>query len=204
MKDIFARNDQHYTKLAFLNWRTDGEDIGNLLVLADGFLSSSILLIKKCLKKNRDKKADKIIFPVLYNANHGIELYLKALTWKLNKLLGNGKKIEGSHDIKQIFSVVKARIIQFGTDNRAKNFKELTKELDFYITELYNKLEEGKGKKNLDFSRYPISSDYMKHFYAREWKNIEIDLVNLLGIYQRIYHNMEDLTAYYYYEEFNL
>lgn len=204
MKDIFARNDQHYTKLAFLNWRTDGEDIGNLLVLADGYLSSSILLIKKCLKKNRDKKADKIIFPVLYNANHGIELYLKALTWKLNELLGNRKKIEGSHDIKQIFSVVKARIIEFGIDHRAKNFKELTKELDFYITELYSKLEEDKGKKNLDFSRYPISSDYMKHFYALEWKNIEIDLVNLLDIYQRIYDNMEDLTAYYYHEEFNL
>ncbi|EZH73663.1 hypothetical protein ATO12_17150 [Aquimarina atlantica] len=204
MKEVFARNDQHYTKLAFLNWRTDGEDISNFLVLADGFLSSSILLLKKCLKKNKDKKADKIIFPILHNANHGIELYLKAITWKLNELLRNGRRIEGGHDIKQIYAVVKARIIEFGIDDKGKDFKEVTKELDFYITELYKKLKDDKGKKNLDFSRYPISNGYMKHFYAGVWENIEVDMINLLEIYQRIYDSLEDLTAYYYHEEFNL
>ena len=42
MKKIFTGNED-FNKTAFLNWRTSKhEDIGNMLVLAEGFLSSAI------------------------------------------------------------------------------------------------------------------------------------------------------------------
>src|SRR5690625_6409664 len=41
-------------------------------------ISPAITMSKKCLSGNEDKKADVLIFPILNNANHGIELYLKS------------------------------------------------------------------------------------------------------------------------------
>ena len=95
MKPIFTGNSD-FEKSAFVNWRTSKhEDIQNMLVLAEGFLSSSIELAKTSLADNSDKKADMLIFPILTNANHGIELYLKSLVWTLNKLLNSQYRIEG-------------------------------------------------------------------------------------------------------------
>ncbi|MGE6355320.1 hypothetical protein ACQKCJ_15740 [Flavobacterium sp. NPDC079362] len=109
MKEIFTRNDD-YDKTAFLNWRTSKQqDVENLIVLAEGYLLSAIQLTKCCLVDNSDKKADILIFPILNNANHGIELYLKALIWTLNKLQKSIKKIEGSHNIKQMLDLVKGK-----------------------------------------------------------------------------------------------
>ncbi|WP_157449626.1 hypothetical protein [Croceitalea dokdonensis] len=80
MKKVFSRHDQIIEKISFVNWRTDGgDDISNMLVLADGYLSSGIELTKRCLDNNKWKEADKLIFPIFHNVNHGIELYLKAL-----------------------------------------------------------------------------------------------------------------------------
>src|SRR5690554_3880476 len=110
MKKIFEGNND-YIKSAFLNWRTSNrEDIGNFLVLADGFLYSSIQLCQICLVDNKDKKADILIFPILHNANHGIELYLKAMIWTLKKLIDGESKIEGNHNIQQMFSTVRSKI----------------------------------------------------------------------------------------------
>ena len=110
MQPIFSRNID-FNKIAFLNWCIEsGEDIRNMLNLAEGYLDSSIALAKHCLDDNDDKKADILIFPILTNANHCIELYLKAMTWTLNKLLNIEKKIEGGHNIKQIFQTVRSKI----------------------------------------------------------------------------------------------
>ena len=84
MKPIFSRNID-FTKIAFLNWRIDdGDDIRNMLNLAEGYLDSSLELAKVCLNDNEDKKADILIFPILSNANHGIELFLKSINWIYN------------------------------------------------------------------------------------------------------------------------
>ena len=113
MDKIFTGN-QDYTKTAFLNWRTSkSEDIGNMLILAEGFLCSAITMSKKCLSGNEDKKADVLIFPILNNANHGIELYLKSLIWTLNKLLNSDKKFEGSHNIQQMYQTVQSKVRKY-------------------------------------------------------------------------------------------
>lgn len=100
MKDIFSYNSD-VNKTAYMNWRTSHHDhIYNMIVIADGFMNSAIMLVEAALIDNSDKKADSLIYPIIFNANHAIELYLKATVWTLNILLDNQQKIEGQHDIR--------------------------------------------------------------------------------------------------------
>ena len=203
MNKIFERNVD-YTKTAFLNWRTSShEDIGNLLVLADGFLSSSAQLCQVCLIDNNDKKADNLIFPILHNANHGIELYLKAMIWTLNRLLENGTKIEEKHNIKQMFSTVRSKIEKYKDNDWSTKFNLQNKGLEEYISELF-KLISGYGKgDNMDFSRYPITNKYEKHFYIDSLDNIEIDLENLRERLINIQESLDERASYFFYQELN-
>lgn len=188
-KKIFERNDD-IDKTAFLNWRTAGhEDIGNMLVLADGFLSSAVELAKKCLENNSDKKADILIFPILHNANHGIELYLKSLIWTLNKLTNSDFKIEGKHNIQQMFQTVQAKIKDCKDNDWLKHFNEQNKNLSEYITELFSHITTVGNKDNMDFSRYPITNKYKNHFYVDSLNNIEIDLENFIQRFEQIPHH---------------
>lgn len=202
MKKLFSRNDQHHSLVSFVNWRTDSDDISNMLVLADGYFSSGIELTQRCLNDNESKEADKLIFPIFHNVNHGIELYLKALIWKINKLLGKPNRIEGKHNIKQIYENAKEKVrLLHGVDG-VKHYDEVTKELRLYIEELYEVIQEHPNQNRIDFSRYPISKGYEQHFYVRKWENIEVDLENLITILREIYEKLDDLTSYYYHEEF--
>lgn len=203
MKKIFEGNED-YHKSAFLNWRTSSrEDIGNLLVLAEGFLDSSIQLTKDCLTDNDDKKADALIFPILHNANHGIELYLKSMIWTLNKLIGKELKIEGNHNIQQMFSTVRAKIKTHKDKDWLKHFDEQNKVLEKYIDELFS-LISGYGKgDNMDFTRYPITNKYENHFYIDQLDNIEIDLENLKDQLIHIKNALDERASYFFYQELN-
>ena len=203
MKNIFKGNDD-YRKSAFLNWRTSSrEDIGNLLVLAEGFLDSAIQLTKDCLADNADKKADALIFPILHNANHGIELYLKAMIWTLNKLIGTELKIEGKHNIQQMFSTVRSKIKTHKDQDCLKHFDEQNNVLENYIEELFN-LISGYGKgDNMDFARYPITDKYENHFYIDQLDNVEIDLENLKEQLIQIKDALDERASYFFYQELN-
>lgn len=74
IKPIFSKNED-FRKIAFLNWRMDSSDIRSLLNLADGYFVSGLELTKQCLDDNSHNRADILIFPILTNINHGIELY---------------------------------------------------------------------------------------------------------------------------------
>lgn len=203
MQPIFSRNND-FNKIAFLNWRIErGEDIRNMLNLAEGYLDSSIALAKHCLDDNKDKKADILIFPILTNANHGIELYLKAMTWTLNKLLNIEKKIEGGHNIKQIFQTVRSKIKLYKGTLSLKEFNASTKELENYINELFDKVEATPKDDKMDFSRYPISNDYDNHFYVDVIGNVEIDLENFVSRFEIIKEKLETMTDFLYYQELN-
>lgn len=90
MKDIFSYNVD-INKTAYMNWRTDKHDhIKNIITVANGFMESSLISAKEVVNNNHSKRADIVIFPILFNANHAIELYLKAITWTLNVLLESG------------------------------------------------------------------------------------------------------------------
>ena len=204
MKDIFSYNIE-IEKNAYLNWRTSHYDqIYNMIVIADGFMSSSILLAEAALNDNQDKKADSIVYPMLFNANHAIELYLKATIWTLNILLKKNQKIEGQHDIQQIFQVLIKRIDEFETDKRnRKQAHNLMEGAKIYINELFDKIADQSGnrkKDNMDFSRYPFKQNYLPHFYITEFDNVVIDLENFMIRFKEIGKNLNLIATYYLYD----
>jgi hypothetical protein len=203
MQPIFSRNPD-YKKIAFLNWRiAEGEDIRNILNLAEGYLEAAIALATVCLQDNEDKKADIYIFPILTNANHGIELYLKGMTWALNKLLAIDRKVEGGHNSKQIFQTVRSKIKEYNGHISLHGFNDSTKELEEYINELFIIIEATAKNDKMDFSRYPITNDYDNHFYVMSIDNVEIDLENFVARFQIIKNHLEEISDFLFYQELN-
>lgn len=203
MKPIFTGNSD-FEKSAFVNWRTSKqEDIQNMMVLAEGFLSSAIELAKASLADNSDKKADMLIFPILTNANLGIELYLKSLVWTLNKLLNSQYKIEGKHNIKQILGTAKAKIKEYKDQDTLNCFNQQTEDLQNYIDELFAKIQATPQKDKMDFSRYPFDEKYSNHFYVDEIGNIEVDLENFVLRFEKILETLDERVSYFFYQELN-
>ncbi len=198
LKPIFSGHND-YNRTAFLNWRMDDSPIQNLLAMANGFMSSSINLAKLCIKDNKDKKADILIFPILTNANHGIELYLKALNWILNQLINSDRKIEGKHNLDQIYRTVKSKIRQIGVKDDIMEFEKETMELKAYLAELVEKVLATPKDDKMDFSRYPFSDKYENHFFVGRIGNVEVDMENLVNRFELIMNNLESLTEFYYY-----
>ena len=201
MKPFFSRNDD-VDKTAFLNWRiSKHKEIKNLINIADGFMLSSIKLAENCLVDNIHKEADILIFPILTNANHGIELYLKALIWTLNEITGSGYRIEGKHNIMQIFQTVNSKIRNYNGQISIDSFNEIMEPLKRYIDELFQKIQATPQDDKMDFSRYPISVKYESHFYVDEVGNVEVDLENLVFQFNEIRSRLDYLANFLYYNE---
>ena len=76
MEKIFSYNVD-IDKTAYMNWRTrPHQPIHDMMIIADGYMKAAIMLAQDCLQDNMDKKADIVVFPILFSANHAIELYL--------------------------------------------------------------------------------------------------------------------------------
>lgn len=79
MEKIFSYNVD-IDKTAYMNWRTrPHQPIHDMMIIADGYMKAAIMLAQDCLQDNMDKKADIVVFPILFSANHAIELYLKSM-----------------------------------------------------------------------------------------------------------------------------
>ena len=204
-KPIFSGNAD-INRNAYLNWRTDVNDkIHNLGVLAEGYMESAVILSVSVLKDNFDKKADALIFPIIFNANHAIELYLKEILWCQYLLLDRKQKIEGGHNIRYLYNAVSNRMddvlkkYPMLTETKS-GFNDLTSNLRFYIEELYDKLmvtdEKGNPVANMDFSRYPFSKDYEEHFYVRETDNVVVDLENFAQRFSELGDDLDSLAGW--------
>lgn len=201
MKSIFTGNID-WNKTAFVNWRMNKHDgIQNMMAMAEGFLSASIELAESSLENNTDKKADMLVFPMLTNANHGIELYLKSLVWILNILLKTEYKIEGKHNIRQILITAKAKIKKYKGTEFLSDFNERTADLQNYIEELTSKIQSTPQQDKMDFSRYPFDQKYENHFYIDDVGNVKIDLENFANRFKNILGSLDDMVSYFYYQE---
>lgn len=204
MKEIFSQGVVE--KTAYLNWRTDRHDhIQNMLVIADGFRDSALLLVKELLNDNRFNRADNIIFPVLFNANHSIEVYLKAICWTQNLLLGNDDTFPKDHNLKGLFNKVVELENKFGHPSDKTRFMDMLSKLESYIDELYGNIERTvKGKNGNDriihditFCRYALSNDLEPQFYINTFDNVMVDLENFLNVFKEIFDNLSSLAMHY-------
>ena len=201
MQPIFSRNVD-VDKIAFLNWRMSPyAEISNLLEMAEGYMVSAISLAKVCLNDNSHKQADILIFPMVTNINHGIELYLKGMIWTLNKIMETDGRIEQGHNIRQLLSTVRSKIAQYNGRISLKGFDEEVGELIGYVNELYTRIGATDKKDRLDFSRYPFDTKYEFHFYVTEMGNVEIDLENFVLRFESIFRKLHDLSSFLYHQE---
>ena len=197
MKEIFSYNSD-IDKTAYLNWRTNPHrHLSNLCVVAEGFMESSLQLIDVSLKDNRDKKADILIYAVLFNVNHSIELYLKSIIWALNLLLYKDERFLTSHDLKSLYCNTIELIKEYEeisdlSDN--PNLFNMFFGLPEYIFELYEKIENGT---RIDFSRYPFDKKFRPHFYIITTENVVVDMENFYKRFKKIGHNLNCLSGYY-------
>jgi len=204
MKDIFSYNND-IEKNAYMNWRTQHYDhIHNMIVIAEGFRDSALLLVKEILEDNSGKRADNLIFPILFNANHSIEVYLKAICWTQNQLLGKNDTFDGNHNLQGLFKKV------VDLENELKNsneqvFHEMLSNLKAYINELYGKIErtaidkKGNNKTlhDITFCRYTLNNDLEPQFYINTFDNVVVDLENFFTVFQDIFDSLDSLSIHY-------
>ena len=203
-KKVFSYNED-IAKCAFMNWRVNNhEPIQNMNVLAEGYFESALLLAKSCLEDNRDKRADTIVFPMLFAVNHGIELYVKSICWSMNILLGYKGSYTENHDIRGIWYTAKQKIREFGFGygREETEFNSMIINLEKYLDELSNTIRMNANINdayhNIDFSRYPINNRKDYHFYLNRYDNVVIDLENFVILFEDIYECLHRLSGYYY------
>ena len=188
-KKIFSENPS-LDNNAFLNWRfTEEDDIENFISMSNSFFDSSIFLLKLCLKDNIDSKADGLIFPILYNLNHAIELKLKALIRILNQSIGVNNIPKNTHNIKQLYHNSFELIKTTNFNISIKSFKENTKIL-------YNYINEISENEMISFTRYPLSNKAEKAHYIISKQNITIDIKQLHEIATKIKDELNNFVDY--------
>ncbi len=189
-------------KTAYLNWRTERYDNAyNFTVLGDGFSQAAIILMDEILKNNSDKKADVLIFPIFYDVDQSIEIYIKAIINVLNELSGNQIENYTKHDIKELYNQMKSRIEKYET--KTSGLEKYLKPLKTYIDELYEKIdykeEKLKSTVHIDFARYPVTTEGTQHFYIRNNDNEVVDIENLKQRYTEAFDCLVGLYDKYSY-----
>ena len=178
-------NASNYKKTAYLNWVIQKDrPIENLKKMADTYFNSAELLLDQCLSDNSDKKADKLIFPILFDIVHGIELYLKSIDSILNIILNRKKTKKLNHKIDVIVkNIIKnlARVKAIKCDSF--NDEEIDRILcamnivKNFISNIYTKTSD------MSFARYPFSTDFKNMFYNSTYEN---ETINMEILYEQL------------------
>lgn len=207
-KPIFSYG-RYSEKTAYMNWRIDpGDQRHNFIAIAGGYMDAGINMAEFCLIDNNRREADELIFPMLFNVDHGIELYLKAIMWTRNLLEGKyTDDYENGHDIAQLLSDTRALLDVWpytDSDHHKKVFDQCTESLQAYIDELYSRLHPkqkgSSGKEQLDFSRYPTSSKHKEeqpYFYVESKENVVVDLENFAKRFSEMKDGLDNICWYF-------
>lgn len=192
---IFSYNS-NIDKNAYMNWRTNSNNTEfNFWIIGKGYFEASIILTKECIENNLDKKADIVIYPILFNAIHGIELYLKSLYIRLAELLEKPQKFAGGHNIKSLLGMVSALVKEIKQNKiEFKKYELLIKDLDEFINEIYEKTDK------MDFARYPMDNNKENYFYVDNLNNEVINLPVLLDKIINIHEILENLQYHFTYD----
>lgn len=202
MRSIFSGNAD-INKNAYMNWRTSWREASDSMVeLAKGFIESALELSQSCVDDNRHKRADILIFPILFNANHGIEVYLKSICWTLNQLLQTNKDFSKHHNLNNLLEDTQNLIERYTDQETARHFLDQTK---VYINDVYDKInipqsDDTQRKPDLTFTRYVLDQKGRPHFYMVEKENVIVDLEHFTTIMQKIYEDLDSMHTYLYYE----
>lgn len=193
---IFSYNAD-VRKTAYMNWRTNPNDTeANFGVIANGYFISAKVLTEKYIENNIGKDADVVIYPILFNTIHGIELYLKAIYMKLAQLLNKEQKFAGGHNIKGLFGMVSSFVKEIKNDNyQFQEYRKIINDVEFFIQEIYFKTDK------MDFTRYSVDNKNKEnYFYIDNIENEVVNLTVLLDIITKMHDALEQLLSHFLYD----
>lgn len=200
MNPIIKSFNPDISKNAYMNWRTDQKDIiWNLIVMADGYYEAAKMLADAVLENNSGKKADALVYPMVFDLNQSMELYLKASQWMLNRLNGYTSTFENGHNLIGLYYTMLRLITDFRKNHPdfpfdQKSFNNMMSGVDSYIDELKHIIPENDWK-SMDYPRYPIMSDKATpHFYIEDSDNVTIDIEYFRMRAEGIHDALESLT----------
>ncbi|TDM10447.1 hypothetical protein [Macrococcus lamae] len=202
--DIFNNHDG-INKHAFLNWRFTFKDRPSLFdTMSEAYYESTNILVNECINDNSDKKADSLIFPILFSLNHYIELRLKSIIAYFYLLESDNDHISNiknnpfsSHNISELMSIVVKLLNHTNLYKIEKDLKRF-KQTNSYISQL-NEYQIFKISPHMDFSRYPMNKSEKTYFYAETYENVTISLTNLKEIFSLV---ADELNGLYYQLEY--
>lgn len=176
-KDINYNNPAQY---AFLNWRFDDsmgkndknnplQKINDNFEMGKAYISNAVLTLFSVIEsKNACAIADTLIFPVLFNIWHGIELWLKCSITALNCITNTENKTINNHDIYKLFDVLKENLLELKLNQIAET---ALNEIELLIKEFK------RVNAHFDFARYSFDTKGNFQFYNapfgddKQWQN---------------------------------
>lgn len=171
---FYLKNQHDTPHYAYLSWRMHGSgSYRKFKNLGEGFFVSSIILLEQCLYENRDRKADVVVFPILFNIDHAIELYLKAI---IRCATENNIRINGRVNTHNIITLKNNLMNDLQSEDinlynlACKDFDLLNSFIDYFFTET----------DDFTYSRYPVDTSNNNHFYVNAKDNIIIDMEILI------------------------
>ena len=167
---FFLENPHDQPQYSYLNWRMNGaKESLKYKEIGEGFFISAIVQLERCLEYNGDRKGDALIFSVLFNLTHALELYLKALIilchenrYSLSIKTKTHNVISLSNDLKRELNSEYNDLYMIG----CKDFDFITKLIDYVFS----------YTKDPTFARYPFDNNNKEQFYVNSKNNIVIDM----------------------------
>lgn len=162
-------NPQNY---AFLNWCFDdglgknsnpNQHIYDNYILGKAFIGNAILTLTDVLEqKNTTAVADKLIFPILFNTWHGLELWLKSSIAAITLLISGNSKVKFGHKIvdlsEELISILRNNKYEYIISTSLNTFIEFINEIK-------------RVNAHFDFVRYSFDSEKNYQFYNAPYKS---------------------------------
>lgn len=181
IKLFFGEKDINYAQpnnYAFLNWMFDNSMGGkdNLaqsaqdnFVMGNAYMANAVLgLYSIIYNKNRCSTADTLIFSIMFDIWHGLELWLKSSIYAIDFLTDSDKKKKQNHGIDGYLNILKGELKRLG----------MNQTIDIALYEVTALIEEfQRVNANFDFARYSFDSKGNYQFYntpsgdEQQWQN---------------------------------
>lgn len=211
-KDIDYDNSKEY---AFLNWRFDdsmgtnnkenpSQKISDNFEMGKAYISNAIIaLFSIVYNKNSSGVADTLVFPILFNTWHGIELWLKSSIHAIRLITNAEGELKSNHDIYRYMDILK---IELHNLNMKRTEEIALVEVELMVNEFK------RVNAHFDCARYSFDSCGNYQFYNapagddKQWQkglsydgtvpNTCVNLGALLKIILGIAENFKDFVEF--------
>ena len=166
--------------------------------MAQGYAQAAKIVIESLLQDNRNKRADKIVFPLLFLTEQAVELYLKSILIVIDELNGGNHDIQKTHDLKKLYDNVCTAVLDV---EPTSDFREGLKALEVYLSERAALIPDDEVQQREAFfaMRFPTTIKKKGYFYVNQMENIYFSLVNYYRTFPEILDRLDGYQCRYAY-----